>query len=125
MKKNVILLSLLFVCFAYISEAHVWRLNNQPGVSANFKTNLQNAIEQINGNSNFVIKNNVIWGNNKTYNALHINNILLVGNFTNGTSGLTANNLCNGTQYPASNNNKLNVDMSTVFADYDKYIVPL
>ena len=292
MKKNVILLSLLFVCFAYISEAHVWRLNNQPGVSANFTTNLQNAIdsvssgdtiyveqspfsygsaniskkviligggywlsendstsaykensvawglvfnpgsegsvvmgmylfrqyaynegfsvvtinadnitlrknyifgeciwggqwcggekiqikilgqrsgilleqnwinafssqhaiyletatnvvirnnfircydpgnnqpyyyaiEQINGSVNFVIKNNVIWGNIKTYNALHINNILLVGSFTNGTSGLTANNLCNGTQYPASNNNKLNVEMSTVFADYDKYI---
>jgi hypothetical protein len=80
------------------------------------------AIEQVGGSVNFVIKNNVIFGSIKTYNALHINNILLFGTYSNGTSGLAANNLCNETQYPATNNNKRNINMSTVFIDYDKYI---
>jgi hypothetical protein len=30
--------------------------------------------------------------------------------------------MCNGTQYPDENNNQQNVDMTTVFVDYEKYI---
>ncbi|MCD4730558.1 MAG: hypothetical protein K8R74_08150 [Bacteroidales bacterium] len=68
------------------------------------------------------VSNNVIWGEIYTYISLHINNILLEGNFYNGSGGLTANNLCNADQYPGFNNNQRNVDMSTVFVDHDLYI---
>jgi len=79
------------------------------------------AIEQVSGSVDFVVKNNVIWGSIKTYNAFFINNILLYGTYLNG-SGLTANNMGDTTQFTTSNNNQQNVDMSTVFVDHDKYI---
>ena len=47
---------------------------------------------------------------------------MIEGEYYDGSSGLAANNLCNETQFPASNNNQQNVDMSTVFVDHDKYI---
>ena len=80
------------------------------------------AIQQTNGSNGLDIINNVIWGDIYTYDALHINNILLSGTFYNGAGGIVANNICNGTQYPTGNNNKQSIDMSTVFVDYDLYI---
>ena len=47
MKKNVIILSLLFTCLAFTAEAKVWRLNNQPGINADFTTTLQDAINGV------------------------------------------------------------------------------
>ena len=47
MKKNVILLSVILIGFALISNATVWRLNNIPGVDADFTTNLQDAIDNV------------------------------------------------------------------------------
>lgn len=66
--------------------------------------------------------NNVIWGNLVTYYCQHVNNILLTGSYNNSSNDLTFNNLCNSSQYPAINNNQQNVDMSTVFIDYQSYI---
>jgi hypothetical protein len=73
-------------------------------------------------NMGLMVKNNVIWGKVETYNEFYINNILVSGNFSNSTGGIVANNLCNETQFQVLNNNKQNIDMSTVFVDYDKYI---
>lgn len=80
------------------------------------------AIEQTSGSVSLIIKNNVIWGKLETNNALYVNNILLTGTFNNGTGGLVANNICNAEQFPPTNNNLRNVDMSTVFVDHTKYI---
>ena len=77
----------------------------------------------INSTSNeLIINNNVMWGGVTTYYSIHVNNILVEGSYNNGTGDLASNNLCNGTQYPNTNNNQQNVDMSTVFVDYTKYI---
>lgn len=69
-----------------------------------------------------IINNNTFWGNLITYYTIHNNNILIEGTYNNGAGDLTSHNLCNGTQYPATNNNQQNVDMSTVFVDYVGYI---
>jgi len=69
-----------------------------------------------------IIANNVIWGNITTYYTIHNNNIQVEGTYNNGAGDLLSNNLCSGTQYPASNANQQNVDMSTVFVDYVGYI---
>ncbi len=69
-----------------------------------------------------LINNNVIWGSITTYNTIHNNNILISGNYNNGTNDLTSHNLCSGTQYPNENGNQQNVDMETVFLDHDGYI---
>ena len=69
-----------------------------------------------------VISNNVIWGTITTYYTIHNNNIQIEGSYNNGTGDLTSNNICSGTQYPATNSNQQNVDMSTVFVDYFGYI---
>ena len=68
------------------------------------------------------INGNIIIGNMSTYDCLYLNNIQISGNFYNGAGGVTANNICNATQFPDSNNNQQNVDMSTVFVDHDLYI---
>jgi len=82
----------------------------------------QFAIEQTSGSVSLIIKNNVLWGKLKTNNALYVNNILLTGTFTNGTGGLVANNICNAEQFPVTNNNLRNVDMSTVFVNHTSFI---
>ncbi len=69
-----------------------------------------------------IFSNNVIWGNIHVYNALVVNNILLSGNYYDGASSLASNNICNGQQFPAINNNQINVDMSTVFINHTGYI---
>lgn len=69
-----------------------------------------------------VINNNVIWGGVTTYYSIHLNNIMVSGTYNNGTGDLTNNNLCDGTQYPNNGTNIQNVDMTTVFEDYTKYI---
>jgi len=72
--------------------------------------------------NNVDIVNNVIWGNITTYYSGHFNNILLEGTYNLGIGDICLNNLCNGIQYPDINNNQQNVDMSTVFVDFDLYI---
>ncbi len=70
------------------------------------------------------IYNNVIWGNFATYYTEQFNNILLSGTYIGGAD-LMMFNLCDGTQYPVDPpelNNLQNIDMSTVFTDYTKYI---
>ena len=69
-----------------------------------------------------VITNNVFWGNITTYYTIQNNNILVAGNYNNGLGDLTSHNLCNETQYPAVNSNLQNVDMETVFVDWDLYV---
>ena len=79
--------------------------------------------ETIGGSSiGLFIKNNVMIGEIHTFNALYVNNILISGSFYNGSGGIVANNICNGTQFPDNNNNQQNVNMSIVFVDYDLYI---
>ncbi|MCD4747331.1 MAG: hypothetical protein K8R58_13615, partial [Bacteroidales bacterium] len=75
-----------------------------------------------NATNELIINNNVMWGGISTYYSIHINNILVSGDYVYGEGNLTSNNLCNGTQYPNENNNQQNIDMSTVFIDYEKYI---
>ena len=70
------------------------------------------------------IYNNVIWGNYTTYYTEQLNNIFVSGTKSGG-GDLMMHNLCNATQYPIDPpglNNQQNVDMSTVFVDYEKYI---
>ncbi len=70
------------------------------------------------------IYNNVIWGNYTTHYTEQLDNIFVSGSY-NGTGDLIMHGLCDGTQYPTDPpglNNQLNVDMSTVFVDYQKYI---
>lgn len=69
-----------------------------------------------------IINNNIIWGSITTYHTFLVNNILVEGSYNNSVDDQTSNNLCNGTQFPNINNNVQNVDMSTVFEDYTKYI---
>lgn len=81
-----------------------------------------------NGNMSCAIYNNVIWNTyevepysislNSSTNAFY-NNIIIAGN----TSGLfePGYNICSGTQLPVSNGNLINVDINTVFVDYQNY----
>jgi len=69
-----------------------------------------------------IINNNVMWGHLTTYYTIHNNNILIDGSYNNSAGDLTSHNLCSATQYPATNSNQQNVDMSTVFIDYIGYI---
>lgn len=71
---------------------------------------------------NLLFMNNILWGNIVSYNASHINNISLSGTLNAAGGNFTANNLCNGTQYPDENGNLQEIDMTTVFLDHDKYI---
>jgi len=80
------------------------------------------AINQLSGGQELIISNNVIQGCIVTNYAIHINNILISGTFSNGSGGIVANNICNETQFPDSNNNIRNIDMATVFVDHDLYI---
>ncbi len=68
------------------------------------------------------VGNNVIWGNLLTYNVLYVNNVLISGTYYDGSGNSSANNICNGIQFPDINNNQLNINMTTVFVDYDLYI---
>ena len=77
---------------------------------------------QDNPSSTLTITNNTIWGDIETYNSAQTNNILIYGTYTQGTGDLNSYNLCNGTQYPNTNSNQQNVDMSTVFENYTNYI---
>ena len=68
--------------------------------------------------------NNVIWGDCVTYYTEILNNILISGTYSGG-GDLMMYNICDGTQYPVDPpelNNQQNIDMSTVFTDYIKYI---
>jgi hypothetical protein len=66
-------------------------------------------------NANIIIENNIFRrGKVVAYNSAITNNIMYAGTYE-GSGNLASNNLCSGTQFPASNNNKQNVDMSTVF----------
>jgi len=69
-----------------------------------------------------ILSSNVMWGTLTTYYTFHYDNILVSGTYNNGTGDQTFNNLCDGTQYADVNNNQQNVDMTTVFVEYDKYI---
>jgi len=70
----------------------------------------------------FMLSTNVMWGNLRTFYTNHYDNILVSGTYYIGAGDEFYNNLCDGTQYPNSNNNQQNVDMSTVFIDYIGYI---
>ena len=72
--------------------------------------------------NDLIININVIWGPITTYHTFLANNILVSGSYNNSVDDQTANNLCDGTQFPDINNNQQNVDMSTVFMDYVGYI---
>jgi hypothetical protein len=63
-----------------------------------------------------------MWGNITTYYTIQNNNILVSGDYNNGLGDLSSHNLCSATQYPATNNNQQNIDMETVFVDWDLYI---
>lgn len=69
------------------------------------------------------IYNNVIWGDFTTYYTEQLNNVLVNGAYIGGAD-LMMYNLCDATQYPADPDlyNQQNIDMSTVFTDYTKYI---
>jgi hypothetical protein len=84
----------------------------------------QNAIYMATNDltNDLIINNNVIWGSITTYHTFLVNNILVSGTYNNDVNDQTSNNLCDGTQFPDINNNLQNVDMSTVFVDYTKYI---
>jgi len=75
-----------------------------------------------NPNNELMLSSNVMWGAVRTYYTNHYDNILVSGTYNNGTGDESFNNLCDGTQYPNSNNNQQNVDMTSVFVDYDSYI---
>ncbi|MBD2700501.1 hypothetical protein IC229_07635 [Spirosoma sp. BT702] len=71
----------------------------------------------INSSVNAVtlIQNNVFRrGKVRTYTSTLTNNIMYVGTFE-GTDNLLSNNIGSGTQFGTANNNKSNIDMSTVF----------
>jgi len=81
------------------------------------------AIALNNNSSNYLrVVNNVIWGTVTTFYTEHTNNILLSGSYNNGLGDGGWNNICNSTQYPAGNNNQQNIEMNSVFVDYEKYI---
>lgn len=70
------------------------------------------------------IYNNVLWGDCMTYYTDQRNNIFVSGAYY-GIGDILMYNLCNETQYPVDPpelNNQQNIDMSTVFTDYTKYI---
>ncbi len=70
------------------------------------------------------IYNNVLWGDYITYYTDQRNNIFVNGAYF-GVGDILMYNLCNGAQYPVDPpelNNQQNIDMSTVFTDYTKYI---
>lgn len=73
-------------------------------------------------NNDFLISNNVIWGDIVSYYSVHKNNILVSGTYNSGNDSEVYNNIGDTTQYPVGNGNQQNVDMSTVFVDYTKYI---
>jgi len=75
-----------------------------------------------NPDNELMLSSNVMWGGIRTFYTNHYDNILVSGTYNNGTGDESFNNLCDATQYPNSNNNQQNVDMSTVFVDYDSYI---
>ncbi|MCF8374315.1 MAG: hypothetical protein K9H64_22020 [Bacteroidales bacterium] len=68
--------------------------------------------------TDILISNNVIRGHITTYHAMHVNNILLYGNYNTGAGDNTMSNLCVGTQYPNTNNNQQNIVMDSVFVNY-------
>ena len=112
-------------CSPQIGAAiHINGIPSNVSISHNFiKSNVHSILESVSyPTTELTVSNNIIWGAIYTFVALHINNILIDGSFYNGSGGLTANNLCNGNQYPEINNNQLNIDMSTVFIDHDLYI---
>lgn len=79
--------------------------------------NLQaNAIALVQNN---IFRNGKIIG----YNSNFTNNIMVAG-FFEGTGNLVSNNISNGTQFGTDNNNKANVDMSTVFVGAGDGISP-
>jgi hypothetical protein len=70
------------------------------------------------------IYNNVLWGDCLTYYTDQRNNIFVSGVY-NGVGDILMYNLCNETQYPVDPPelyNQQNIDMSTVFTDYAKFI---
>lgn len=75
-----------------------------------------------NSNNELMVSSNVMWGSIRTYYTYHYENILVSGTYYIGTGDESYNNLCDGTQYPNTNNNQQNVDMTTVFVDHDLYI---
>ncbi len=75
-----------------------------------------------NPNNELMLTSNVMWGTVTTYYTNHYDNILVSGTYNPGTGDESFNNLCDGTQYPNSNNNQQNVDMTSVFVDYDSYV---
>jgi hypothetical protein len=72
--------------------------------------------------TSLIVSNNAIMGKLKTYYSSHYNNIILWGEYIDGTGDINSNNLCDETQYPSINGNQQNVDMTTVFEDYTTYI---
>ena len=68
------------------------------------------------------VAGNVIWGTISTYYTNHFNNILVSGSYNYGIGDEPFNNLGSSTQYPAGNGNQQNVNMDSVFVDYDLYI---
>lgn len=68
--------------------------------------------------------NNIIWGNTVMYWSNQLNNIYISG--SNGGGGnLMIHNIGSGSQYPSNPpdlNNMQNVNMDSVFVDYDLYV---
>ncbi|MCF8374316.1 MAG: hypothetical protein K9H64_22025 [Bacteroidales bacterium] len=75
-----------------------------------------------NSSIGLIINNNVIWGEMGTYYTSQYNNIILDGAYNNSSTDTKYNNICNSTQYPNTNNNQQNINMDSVFVDYDSYI---
>ncbi len=70
------------------------------------------------------IYNNVLWGDCMTYYTDQRNNIFVSGAY-NGVGDILMYNFCNETQYPVDPPelyNQQNIDMSTVFTEYTKYV---
>jgi hypothetical protein len=69
----------------------------------------------LQANAIALVQNNVIRnGKIVAHNSNFSNNIMVAG-FFEGTGNLVSNNIANGTQFGTANDNKANVDMSTVF----------
>jgi len=85
-------------------------------------TNIRMDINEM--TNDLKIYNNVLWGDCLTYYTDQRNNIFVSGAY-NGVGDILMYNLCNETQYPVDPPelyNQQNIDMSTVFTDYTKYI---
>jgi len=69
-------------------------------------------------NATVDIRNNILWGASQMRLGAGIleNNIITTSSISTGTS-IARNNICDGSPLPSGNNNKLNIDLSTVLVN--------